>query len=421
MEREERTGDGTWSSTVEVIEDIYDPVVRTSLGEVKDTFEFKLQNFADRWSGQSFEGGNGFNIGDKISIYYKTNTSSLSSSDLLMTGLITDVPYDVDATKNFVRVQGNNFSEILLNALVFYSPPAEGLTLPEFLEAAINSLSLLHDSIKVEWHPDNPTLKTDDTAFHKVYDRWFYRSAIRLLNEYSSKVVTGDGNYYWYVDRDNKLVWGPKTDDVKHHFNSSTHEYKELKVKKDLNGVVNFVIAKGGLDPAGRAITKRRDDVVSRAKHGFKYKLITLSATADNDLRGQDFLYGTGFNKDNPISNNNYPSVTGWASTVEKPSSPEMVPGEKVVIGSWKEYVDAYRAEIEARLTREAQEFIDARRYGRLQVELEFVNGKKWYIGDVISVTLPEINANNKFLRIISAEYTQDSERYVLQEDEGSI
>lgn len=422
IEREERLGDGVWSSTVETLSDVFDPVIRTNLGDGKDTFEFKLSNFDDRYSGQSLEGGNGFNIGDKITIYYAVNKNSVVSSDLLMTGIINDIPYDVDATKNFIRVKGNNYSESLMNALVFYTPSGSGDKLNDFLEGAINSIGLFHKDFKVVWDDDNPDKKRDGvTDFPVVYDKWFYKSALKLIEEYSADNATEDGNYYWYVSRDNKLVWRPKTNEVSSSFDSSVDEYKALKVKKDLKGVVNFVIAKGGVDPKGKAISVKWDDLTSRSKHGFKYKLITLSATKDNDLTEQDYFYGAGLDTNEQISSSNYPTTTGWEATTTRTSSPAMTPGSKVSCSSWGDYVTAYRDEIKARLRSQAQDYVNAHRFGKLQVELEFVNGKGWGIGDVVSISLPEINAVKKLMRVSSAEYTKESERFVLEEDEGTL
>lgn len=411
IERYERTGDNVWSSTASNITDLYDPVVRMSIGEGKDTFEFKLQNFAGEWDGQSIDGGSGFNVGDKIKVYYKVNSSSVDSSDLLLQGIVTDIPYEVDGKNNFIRIKGNNYSETLMSALVFYAPPTGGLPLNEYLESALNSIALFNDDFKVTWNAGNPSVRSNGSAFANITEKWFYKSALKLIEAYSGEEKTGDGNYYWFVDEDNSLVWRRKTDSVDFNFNTSSNEYKALKVKKDTKGIVNFVIAKGGVDVRGDSVTVKRDDPVSRAKHGFKYKLLTLDAETSQKMQDQDKL-AAGIDADEPISSSNYPAVTGWVSEITNTT---------VASSSWSDYADNFREEIKYRLTEDAKAYILQHRYGKLQVELEFTNGKGWGLGNVVRVTIPEITATNKPMRVVDIEYTEDSERYVLEEDEGTI
>ena len=60
---------GTHSSTVtDTIDDIYDPIVRMTLGEGKDSFEFKLNNFDSTYDDY-------FTVGDKFVIYYKVENN----------------------------------------------------------------------------------------------------------------------------------------------------------------------------------------------------------------------------------------------------------------------------------------------------------------------------------------------------------
>lgn len=411
FERYARTGDSVWSSTAVDITDAYDPVVRMAIGEGRDTFEFKLQNFNGEWS-------NGWVIGDKLKIYYKVNSSSIESSDLLLQGIVVDIPFDVTGKQDFLRIKGNNYTETLMNALVFYDPGNSGQPIPGFLEGAINSIGLFNDDFKITWNASNPSVKSTGDAFPTIYDKWFYKSALKLLENYSNNSETDDGNYYWYINESNELVWRRKTDSANFTFNTAINDYKGLKIKKDTKGIVNFIIAKGGIDPSGDAITVKRDDPVSRAKHGFKYKLITLSATAENDLIQQD---KKALGNNTPISPSNYPSTTGWVATATLDSGPTMTPGSTVTVSSWTEYINAYRTEIKYRLGKQSKEYMDAHKYGKLQVELEFANGKGWGLGDVVQVTIPEIDADSKPMRVADIEYTMNSERYVLEEDEGTI
>lgn len=414
VERYPKT-DTSWSSTAIDIPDFYEPRITISYGEGKDTFEFKLQNFNGEWD-------NVWSVGDKVYVYYKANSSSLDSSDLRMIGVVTDLPNEHDGTKNFIRVVCRNFSETLMNALVFYDPSATGDTVPQYIEQALNSVGNFNQKFKVGWASTNPSVKRDGvTAFPTIYEPWFYKTALKLLEQYSQDSYTQDGNYYWYINTDNELVWLPRTDAVDYVFNSNSDIYKAMKIKKDTSKVVNFIIAKGGLDPKGNSITAYVPEPVSMGKHGFKFKLITLSATDENNLLQLDNS-AAGVTSGEPITPSNYPSTTGWVATVtDYTGSPTITAGSRVNCSSWNEYVDAFRAEIKYRLKNQAKDYLAEYKYGKLMLDIEFSAGKGWDVGNIISVTIPEIGAENNKMRVKKIDFTPDGEVYTLEEDEGTV
>ena len=401
VERYARTGDSTWSATPIELSDFYDILIRMSLGDGKDTFSFKQTNFNNELDDY-------WNIGDKVVLSYKVNDTA-SASDIVMNGIVTNIPNEDSYNNNFIRVEGNNYSETLMSALVFYAP--NGATnLVSYLQEALNSIALYNENFKVTWNGDNPSVKIDDvTAFPTYDERWFYKSFLKLLEKYSTNSYTDDGNYYWYVNVDNELVWRPKTQGITASFNQTTDDYNSLKTKKDIKGVVNFVIAKGGLSPAMKPITIKYDNAVSRAKHGFKYKLLISEHNTANNLMLQDGLLGQGSTTRYPTS---YSYVTKWS---------RIDTGATITVANDAEYDDAIRDEVKRRLKREAKEYVTARKDGKLMIELSFINGKGWTIGDNINTTIADIGFANKPMRVKEVELTNSGERYTLEEDEGTI
>jgi hypothetical protein len=394
IERYAKNSDSdTWSTTAETITSFYDPVVRTSLGDGKDTFSFKLTNYNGEYDDY-------WNIGDKVVIYHVVNTSTITSTDILMNGIVTNLPNKQDSSQNIIRVEGNNFSETLMSALAFYDPNAD-VTIDTFIKGIINSVALLNDNFKVTWTSTTiPSKKRDGvTDFPTTHEKWFYKNVTKALEKFSQNSQTQDGNYYWYVDVNNQLVWQPRKDAISYTFDKATDNYLSFETKRDVKDVVNFVIAKGDADPKGRTITDRYDDPVSRAKHGFKYYLMI-----SNKNYAQFLLENEGLDKES-YKTATYPFTTAWGVTVTSSDN----------------FVEELRLVVKALLRKDAKAYVEERNEGKLIVELEFINGKGWAIGDVIGVTIPEIGKVNNPMRVQEVEISNSGERYTLIEDEGTI
>ncbi len=241
------------------------------------------------------------------------------------------------------------------------------------------------------------------------------------LEKFSRDKFTTDGNYYFYVDKNNTLVWRREEGNPIHSFNSETNtDYTSMKISKDTKDVINFIIAKSGnTSPKGDIIAVRVDDAVSRAKHGFKpYFMVTQGSNAD-------ILYNAdGVENKEPSG---YPFTTSWVSSINRPSSPTMVEGSTVTVASLTEYNTAITLEVKARMKKDAQALLAERSLGKLTVEVVFPSGKAtstktpWGLGDVVSVTIPQINKTNNNMRVQERELRTEEERYVLIEDEGTI
>ncbi|OYT26521.1 MAG: hypothetical protein B6V02_01495 [Thermoprotei archaeon ex4572_64] len=391
-----------WTGVTEDIEGFYDPMLRTNLGEGKDTFSFKLTNFNDTLD-------NHFQVGDKITLRYGVNTlpADMTDDHIKMVGVITSLPGQEDGGANLLRVEGNNFSETLMNAITFIN--GDSLTIPNFLDQALQHIAAYNDKFRVTWHPGNKDVKTDGTAF-PMGERWYNKSVKVLLEKYSSRKITEDVNYYWYVNNANQLVWRAQTEDVTYSFNKETEEYKAYKNSKDMKGIVNFLIIKANVSPKGNPISTRIDRAISRVKHGFKPKIITFDAKEGDNLVGLDGGVPDTF-----------PFTTKWKSKVERAAAPFMTEGSFVTCDSLDEYDTAIIEQTKYLMIRTGNAYLDEHQHGKLSVELTFQPGKNWNIGDVISVTIPEIGKSNNAMRVRDAEYSTTTERYTLVEDEGTL
>lgn len=415
IERYERTGDTTWSATPDVLTTLYAPydiIVRDKLGDGKDTFSWNMVNFSNELDDY-------FNVNDKVTISRAVDTSTLDSDDIVMTGIITQLPYGIDGSKVVQKVSGTNYTETLMNAISFVG--AANLPIDQFLTQALASVANYNDAFKVTWNSSNPSVTSGGAAFPDVTERWYNKSITKALEKYSSGQYTGDGNYYYFVDKNNTLVWRREVGDPQYEFNSSTNEdYTMMNISKDTKDVINFVICKSSdFTPKGRVLTVRVDDGVSRAKHGFKPYIMVSKASYATNLYALD-----GVDNRTPTS---FPFDTAWVASVTRASNPTMTPGSPVTIASLNEYETAITEEVKFSMKKDAKAFKDLRKNGKLQVEVVFPNGKAtgakipWALGGVVNVTIPQIDKTAKPMRVHERELRTDEERYVLIEDEGTV
>lgn len=405
------SSDYEWESTPTVLNSYYDVLLSASIGDGKDTFSFKMLN--NNGALDSY-----FNIGDKVSIYRAVNTTTIDSSNLLMSGIITDLPYTVDGSKNILTVKGANYTEMLMNAITFVS--AENLTIPEYLQQALNSVNAFNDNFKITWSSSNPSLNSNDQPFPVIDEKWNYKSLLLLLEKYSTSKYTLDGNYYFFINNINELVWAKRSDSSTDSFDSSTDNHKMLSIKKDLKGVVNFVIIKGKNSPGGKIISTRVDDPISRSKNGFKPKIIISQANKVSDLLQIDGI--------NQNSYNGYPSdfsspfTTVWTCHVNRPSNPTMDSGSTVTCNSDNEYDTAIVEEMKGYwLKQEGIAYINEYKNGKKMIDIEFIPGKSWGLGDVINCTIPQADKNNNPMRVSEVQYSTTGDVYTLIEDEGTL
>jgi hypothetical protein len=392
---------GAWSSTNTVsLEGFYDPQLITESGEGRDSFALKLTNFANTLS-------NVIQPQDKLDIYRVANSDTATTTDLLMTGVVQAVPEEVGSNKNSIRVEGYNFSEAVMSALVFYDATNDDVA--EAIQGALNSVRVFNSRLGVTWSSGNPSVKTGGGAFPTVGEKFFYKPLRYILEKYSTNTKTEDGTYYWYVNKDNELVWRPATNTTSYSFNNTTDtDYRSMKVTRDLKDVKNYIIIKGGVDPEGKAIQTRVQDYASMNKNGMKFYILTDTAktsgtliTADTNSAGVTHMRSA-----------TYPFTTTWKS---------LVTGDYVTAASYDDYLEALRLHVVESCRIEGQKVIEGTRNGRLKLEIVYPpETVSWGLGDNIATTVSSFGTTMKRLRVIGAQYNTDSDTFTLEEDYGA-
>ena len=392
----------------------HDVNVRVGLGDTKDSFEFKVTNFNNEYFGK-------FRPRDRITLYRTVNSETVSTDDLMMIGTVRSADQESTADVNALSIEGYNYGESVMDAIVFSDPRDQGLDVSQALQSALNSVQNDNPSFSVTWHEDNPDNKKDNTSFPQVEERWFYKPFKKILNKYSTNEFTEDGRYNWYVDKNNKLLWIPESNEVDYTYNQLTDpDTKEISIGKDTEGIVNFVIVKGGSDPKGSPITARAQDYESTSRHGLKFKHHISDAGYARTTNAADMVTIGGDPENGPLPSDqpefSYPtSAFKWLSAI----------GETEVTDD-DDYVKKFRAYIRERLRADARDMIENRRFGKLVVEISVTAGSKnWGLGDLVNVSAYNVTLEGEFatkeLRVMEIDYGTDIDMYTLSEDEGTI
>jgi len=422
LEYEQKTGDEY--GTPEGLTRFADPLITVNLGEKKDNFKFTSVNF-------STDNDNKFNPNDRITVSRALNTTIVDEDDLLMTGIVQDSPEELAFNKDTSIIKGYNYSESVSTAMVFVD--ASGKRLDEALQLALTKAG--GGTLTVEWDSANPSKKRDGvTDFPLVTEKWFNWTLKKILEQYSSETYTEDGQYYWYITKENKLRWYSRFDpsfDRGITFDSTSDGYQIFKSGKDISGVKNHIINKGGTTPSGNPVRFIKQDYSSINKHGRKYFFnISKSANAET-INSDDMLSSWGdlydANKRFPTS---YPFTTTWKSNITATvNGINMVKGNNVTVPNTgdidsdnTDYNAVLRTHVKSLLEDECNEIIRNTKFGKLKLDITFKAGvKDWILGERIEVTAPELFNDKKTLRITEIQYTTSTDMFSLEEDFGTI
>ncbi|RLJ02067.1 MAG: hypothetical protein DRP08_04890 [Candidatus Aenigmatarchaeota archaeon] len=361
-----------------------------SLGGGNDNFSFKI-------SGLTTD----IDYEDKVVISRRFDDNSHTGDDILMVGIIRNVSPTKNGSLRDLSIKGYNYSESINNGLVFVD--ATNLTIPQMFEQAINSLVLASSDYTVTWNSSNPSTKSGGGSFPVVGERLYNKPFRELLDKFSAKDKTADGNYHWYVDEDNTLVWLPDSTASSQVFDEVNTRFTKLAPTKDVNDVRNFVIIKGGLDPKGRVLQDRYADYSSISKHGFKYYiLVDENKTAESVYAADKSVYGV-----DDMADASYPLTPYWSASS---------------IANFSDYADDFRAYIRGILKGIGKTFVDMRKNGRLKVSVDMKPKRNIYRpSDLVSCIFIDDIIPDKDMRINSIDYSTFNDIVVFREDEPSL
>lgn len=398
-----------WEEANEVtLSSYHDPQIRVLLGEGRDNFSFKITNF----NGTS---NNKFNPNDKITISRVLNSTTVGTDDIEIVGTIKNVPQTVDSNNDLLKIEGYNFSESVMSALVFVD--LKNQTIDEGLKLAVENATGKNKNFQVTWSDTNPSSISTSTStpFPTITSegRYFNKPVKKVLEKYSTNTSTDDGTYYWYVNNENELIWRHQNDVKEYSFNTGTDEHKAIKIGKDLKGIRNYIILKGGYDPQGNQIQTRYPNWASISTNGMKFHFLVSENNNCKNLVYNDLLLDYG---EANIGNNSYPKFSFTSTWISADT------GTVVTAANEDEYIAVVRAHIKAALLEEGRRVTETLQYGKLQMDVTFrANQKNWGLGDKITCTVPTIRDNPFILRVSEKAYGEFTDIFTLEEDEGTL
>jgi len=405
------------------ITSFFDPVLESNLGEGRDMFKFKVQNNRGQYN-------NFFRTKDKITVYRKVNSSSFTSDDIVMVAAVEKVPYKNASNINVMNVDCYNYSESVMGAIVFVD--ANTLSADEAIQTALAQINTLDTNFSVIWDTD----PSQGSTTQLVGKRYFYKTALSMIEELSQDKYTGDGRYFWYINNENKFIWKKDSAYNTGEFDSLTTPYRAMGTKIDTAKIINYIISKGGILPDGRQVQDYIPDFASIARNGYKYHIETSHTTKVSELVKEDL------DAEVTATTDGYPDLTGsftsqWDWTGEDGKEIEgvtLTANSTVTINLGSEsankiaYNEILKAQVIVFLRKEANELLAVRSKGKFILEIETLPGQEtWGLGDSISCTVPEIfqddegNTASKNLRVQEYQLTTDSDIIELEEDTGSV
>jgi len=380
-----------------IIKEFNNIQVITETGEGRDMFRFDVKTNADIVSE--------LELRDKVIIKREVNSTQFDSDSVVMNGAINKLPPEYKSGESTITVKGNNYSKTLMDAIVFEDVRQDRVD--EAFQKALNSIKNYSQDFGVDWNSNNPTTKQDGTEYPLVGERWYNKPMRKVLEEYTKAQNTGDGDYYWYVDSNNELVWRPEDNEVSSSITQG-FPYKMISEKRDTEDVVNFVRVKGGTLPTGDVVEARYIDFGSAGKNGLRHKVIqgaenyvknqhnqTMAniGAAEKDLRPSDV---NGFSY--PLS----PSVIAWDAEQD--------------ITSDEEYFRELKAAVKPKLRDDGEAYVDNNSNGYLELEFE-INPQQniFQVGELFDFQLD--NFENQPYRVQEVQYGHSIDVIRVRED----
>jgi len=392
-------GDKASSTVQEEITRFYGIQVIKETGDSKNSFEFKLSannDLVDTIEPQ-----------DKIRISRVVNGNTFTTDDVVMVGIVNEKPREVTTSNDMYKIKGNDLSRTLTDATVFVD--ARDLQIDKALQKALNHIKTYAEEYAVDWDSNNPTTTINGNNFPTVDERWYDKPFRQILEEYSDESKTGDTDYYYYVDVDDKLIWRPEEDNVQDTLDIADG-IRQFDTSRDTEEVINFVKVQGGFDPRGVAVSVKEVDYGSAGKHGLRYKFVSdIAKDAETIHSEQMAALGAEDSSEalpGEISPDPYPFIVNWDDNTQ-------VSGDD-------EYVEELRSYVSGLLNQKADNILRNNENGYLEQELTIHPRFNTYtLGELYSSNVGQLTGNN--MRVKEIQYTSVADVITMREDEPSV
>lgn len=393
------TGAGTWSSTPTNLTDAFDCKVSLSIGDLNDTFSFKIPNTDNNAITR-------FNIQDNINMHLLLDGASAASSNMVINGTIKNISEEFGEKGKVLRIEGKSFGEISTTGIGFVD--LTNVNVMQFLDAYRNSIFLRNRNFGISWNADNPSVKSDGLAFSalngggKIAE--FDKSLNVVLDKYLTNEFTGDGNYYWYINTLKELCIRKQEINPSGVLTEGT-DMVSCRYGVDPNSIYNYVVVKCGYDPNGRPITTRAEDPVSQSIYQLQYYML-VNTKISQDLLESERMTNPSYWSSTSAYPTSYPYTSVWKT----------VNGATVTSSTNGQYMSNFRVQAKRIGELEGLSFIDGHSglFKKFTLVLRPTVG--YSVGSVLSITSASYNLTNLPMRIEDIDYSDEGTILTLTE-----
>lgn len=391
--------DGGWESTYTTLTNTFNKLINIGLGTVKDTARFDILNSNNKY----FVNNKTFETGDKVEFYYKLNSSTIVSSDLMFIGVINEVKEEIGQT-NILHIGSKSLTEQMLEGVSIVTTTSN-LTPPEILSYSLNFHNQNNNNFELTWKSTNTSTKEDGSAFPTYEVAEYYKSMNQLFEQYSGNNYTKDGNYYWYINNNNEVVWEKKKNEP--IYNIGETETQSISISNNSDSVINSVIIYCGNFPGRQGIRSYYFDFPSRSQYGAKWKWLTAkNDTCQNLITKEKETNPSSFDSQ---STSPYPKSASYPYTTSF----------GVSCATDAEFAKAIENRAISKAKEYAKDYCQHLNYDLINARVTLPLTLNYTIGAVCTCDFPYYGVNNTNLRIKSIQYGDYTTTLDLTEDEA--
>lgn len=410
-------GSGLWdtSNPIDLSTFAYDVEVKEGIGNIKDSFSFRLAKGDTYFTSSASKPVDG----DLIRIWIKRDSSTFTSSDLKMEGTIKAVEQEISTNTNSLKISGYDFFEMMFDFQVPVSIQQKNWA--EAIQILMQEAQMV--SRNLIWDPNNPTLKADGTTSFPLFDLAMnYTPFYQIVEKLTSNEYTEDGQYVYFITADasgNRYLSIRSTKDSvlstigEGEASTLIQSPTKIKITKSKEDVKNFIVFYAGDDLRGNSIQGLYYDLSSIAKHGFKYHYMVdeTGDTAKTILYDEASANSSSFNFSNGkwTDTNHFPTSYNYSWSI-------LLDGASVTSTDNNDFVEDHAALARQQARAIADNYSKNAGKVKYKVTMNYFFRNDLTLGGLYLVNLPSRNIS-KELRLNEATYTVKGTDYMFEED----
>lgn len=232
------------------------------------TASFQIQNMNNGWTSTTTGSGLRFHIDDCVNVWLGYNNLG---SAVIFPGYVNEITQTSATNSQLIKVSMVDKVERMLS-MMDAKDYGTGSTASQILIDIITRIN----GYRKTGEPAIGTGSIQSTNITITY-AYNYKTVTDILKELSVKEKTGNGQYIYYIDTANNLVYKPRPSTT----SLSVHEYQFTKFDAVFGvfDVVNAVIVNCGKDNDGKTVLAMGVNYTSVTDIGFRWKYYVNNTT----------------------------------------------------------------------------------------------------------------------------------------------